>query len=104
MELERLIQTLLGLWDGLFLNQGALVNCNDLDQFAYRGCGSLIRQHESLAGQLDKAVIYLAETDRLIRHGFGPGDDSLLIGTVSGAAAAVVPAGRIARPPTACMD
>jgi hypothetical protein len=84
LELEGLIRTLLGLWDRLFPNHGALVNCNDFDQFAYRGCGSLIRQHESLAGELGKAVIYLAETDRLIRYGFGTGDDSLLIGTVSG--------------------
>lgn len=83
LELEGLIRMLLGLWDRLFPNQGALVNCNDFDQFAYRGCGSLIRQHESLAGQLDKAVTYLAETDRLIRYGFSTRDDSLLIGTVS---------------------
>lgn len=82
-ELKGLIRTLLELWDGLFPNQGAVVNCNDFDHFAYRGCGSLIRQHESLADQLDKAVIYLAETDRLIRYGFGTGTDNLLIGTVS---------------------
>lgn len=82
-ELEGLIRTLLELWDRLFPNQGAVVNCNDFDQFAYRGCGSLIRQHESLAGQLDKAAIYLAETDRLIRYGFGAANDNLLIGTIS---------------------
>lgn len=82
-ELEGLIRTLLGLWDRLFPDQGAVVNCNDFDQFVYRGCGSQIRQHESLADQLDKAAIYLAETDRMIRYGFGAGNDNLLIGTVS---------------------
>lgn len=71
------------MWDRLFPNQGALVDCNNFVQFAYRGCDSPIRQHEPLAGQLEKAAIYLAETDRLIHYGFGAGRASLLIGTVS---------------------
>jgi len=68
----------------LFSDRGIVVNCNDSEQFMYRGCGALIRQHESIASQLDKAAIFLAETDRMIRIGFGQSHDGLLIGTISG--------------------
>jgi hypothetical protein len=54
------------------------------DRLLPRGGGSLIRQHEALAGQLDKAATHLAETDRQIRCGFSTRDDSLLVAAVSG--------------------
>lgn len=72
------------LWNEMFPDHGIVVDCNDFEHFMYRGCGALIRPHESLKGQLDKAVIFLAETNRMICIGYGEGHDGLLIGTVSG--------------------
>lgn len=83
-ELKEFHRTVLDIWDAMFPGIAAMVNCNEFDQFMYRGCGALIRQHESLSSQMDKAVIYLAETDRMIRIGHGEGHDGLLIGTMSG--------------------
>lgn len=83
-ELKGLHRVILDLWNELFPKQGIVVNCNDFEQLRYRGCGAPVREHESLSEQLDKAAIFLAETDRVIRTGFGKGHDGLLIGTVSG--------------------
>ncbi|WP_162245713.1 hypothetical protein [Variovorax sp. Root411] len=83
-ELEDLRRAIRELWDEMFPDHGIVVDCNDFELFMYRGCGTLIRPHESLKGQLDKATIFLAETDRMIRIGYGEGHDGLLIGTVSG--------------------
>lgn len=83
-ELEGLRRAIREVWDEMCPNRGIVVNCNNFEQFMYRGCGAVIRQHESLANQLDKAAIFLAETDRMIRVGFGESHDGLLIGTKSG--------------------
>lgn len=83
-EMQGLNRTLLEVWDRLFPNQGAVVNCNDFDQFVYRGSGSLIRQHESLASQLDNAIVFLADTDRLIQVGYDGAGSGLILGTVAG--------------------
>lgn len=70
--------------DGRTLNLGISRGLERNQAVVYNGCGALIRPHESLKSQLDKAAIFLAETDRMIRIGYGEGHDGLLIGTVAG--------------------
>lgn len=82
-ELEGLRHAIREMWNEMFPDHGIVVDCSDFEQFMFRGCGALIRPHESLKSQLDKAAIFLAETDRMIRIGYGEGHDGLLIGTVS---------------------
>lgn len=71
------------LWHKTFPNCGSVVNCDDIDYFAFRGTGANIRSFETLRGKLDKACVFLAGTDHMVRVGHGPSGDSLVIGKSS---------------------
>ena len=84
LELQELRRNVLDIWDERFPCMGAVVNCNEFEQFMYRGCGGLICQNEPLSIQLDRAFTYLAETDRVLRIGHSKSQASVLLGTLAG--------------------
>ncbi|PLC02868.1 hypothetical protein CY658_23435 [Variovorax sp. RO1] len=79
-ELFAMRQTLSEGWTAQTQGLGYLIDCSAVEMFMYRGAGSHFSQHESNSSLLDKAAVFLADTDRIIHVGYDEGRDGLLIG------------------------
>lgn len=79
-EMSAIRQTVVHHWGTQTLGVGYLVDCHAVENFMYRGYGSPFGQHESNASRLDKAAVFLADTDRIMHVGYGRVGDGLLIG------------------------
>lgn len=79
-ELFAIRQTLSEGWTAQTQGLGYQVDCSAVEMFMYRGAGGHASQHESNSSLLDKAAVFLADTDRIIHVGYDEGRDGLLIG------------------------
>ncbi len=81
-ELEEIDETLSELWDVQTSGLGYLIDCNAVAAFTYRGMGAAALPYETIASVLDKAAVFLSDTDRLVHVGYNYSPDGLLLGSV----------------------
>ncbi len=77
-ELDSIRQGVSDQWTAPTQGVGYLIDSNAVDVFRYRGTGSQSRHYDSTASQLDKAVTFLADTDRMIQVGHDGARDGLV--------------------------
>jgi hypothetical protein len=82
-ELAAIRHTFAEQWNDQTKGVGYLIDCDAVDAFMYRGAGSLLCYSVSTASQLINAATFLADTDSMIRVGFGGMCDGLILGAVS---------------------
>ena len=80
-ELFAMRQTLSEGWKAQTQGIGYLIDCSAVGTFMYRGADYHFNQHESSSSLLDKAAVFLADTDRIIHVGYDEGRTGLLIGS-----------------------
>ena len=68
-ELVAIDDALPQLFDEQTSGLGYLAGCNDVASFVYRGTGSAAQPYETTASMLDKAAVYLADTDSMFHVG-----------------------------------
>jgi len=82
-ELIAIRQAVVDHWNAQSRGIGYLTDCNAVDAFMYRGAGGQLHHYESNESRLSRAVIFLADTDRIIQVGYDGARDGLVLGTVS---------------------
>jgi hypothetical protein len=85
-ELESIRQGVSDQWTAQTQGVGYLIDGNAVDVFMYRGTGSQSLHLDSTESRLDKAVTFLADTDRMIQVGYGGARDGLVWKSMSGRA------------------
>jgi uncharacterized Fe-S cluster-containing radical SAM superfamily protein len=82
-ELAAIRQALSDHWDAQTQGLEYLIDCSAVDVFMYRGVGDLFDHCESAASQLNKAAIFLVDTDCMIQVGYDGMRDRPVGGTLS---------------------